>query len=104
MPRPPENAAKTFMNNNDKSQITNGQKGRLLNSRAFSAVWGRVLGLALLMLSAVPFHAATRAILDGDNARTGKFSADLQQRATGANDMVTVIVQYRHMPTISSLK
>jgi serine protease AprX len=92
------------MNNNDKSQITNGRQGRLLNSRAFSAVWGRVLGLALLMLSAVPSPAGTRAILDGDNTRTGKFSADLQQRAMGANDLVTIIVQYRQMPNNSSLK
>ncbi|MGB6385881.1 MAG: S8 family peptidase [Terriglobales bacterium] len=63
--------------------------------------------MALLMLSVVPSHAGSKPILDGDAlggvSRT-KFSADLQQRAGGGNDMVTVIVQYRQMPSSSSLK
>jgi serine protease AprX len=91
------------MNNNDKSQVTNGRKDRPLNSPAFSAAWGRVLGLALLVLSAMPSYAAATPVLDTD-ARTAKVSADLQQRAGGANRMVTVIVQHRHMPTSAHLK
>ena len=93
------------MNNNDKSQITNRREGRPLNSPTFSAAWGRVLGLALLLLSAVPSHAGAKPVLDG-NAPTarGKFSADLQQRAAAAHGMVTVIVQHRHMPTSAHLK
>jgi serine protease AprX len=91
------------MNNNDKSQITSGRKNRPLNSPAFSAAWGRVLGLALLVLSAMPSYAGARPVLDHDT-RTAKFSRDLQQRAAGANGMVTVIVQYRQMPNSSSFR
>src|ERR1700732_3767784 len=82
------------MNNSDKSQITCGREGRPPSSPAFSAAWGRVVGLALLVLSAMPSYAGP----------TAKFSADLQQRAAGANSMVTVIVQYRQMPNSSSLR
>jgi len=82
------------MNNSDKSQITCGREGRPPSSPAFSAAWGRVVGLALLVLSAMPSYAGP----------TAKFSADLQQRAAGANSMVTVIVQYRQMPTTSSIR
>src|SRR6202790_5792817 len=35
---------------------------------------------------------------------TAKFSADPKQRAEGAGSMVTVIVQYRQMPTASSIR
>ncbi|MGD0790243.1 MAG: S8 family peptidase [Terriglobales bacterium] len=93
------------MNSNDKSQITNGREGRPPSSPGFSAAWGRVLGLALLLLSAVPSHAGARPVLDGGapTAR-GKFSADLQQRAAAAHGMVTVIVQHRQMPTSAHLK
>ena len=90
------------MNNNDKSQVTNGRKDRPLNSPAFSAAWGRVLGLALLVLSAMPSYAGARPVLDND-APTAKLSADLQQRAAGANRMVTVSVQHRQMPTRAHL-
>ena len=90
------------MNNNGKSQMTSGRKDRPLNSPAFSAAWGRALGLALLVLSAVSSHAGARRVLDNDTP-TAKFSGDLQQRA-GANGMVTVIVQFRQMPTSSHLK
>jgi serine protease AprX len=89
-----KNAAKKLMNNNDKSQITCGREGRPPSSPAFSAAWGRVVGLALLVLSAMPSYAGP----------TAKFSTDLQQRAAGANRMVTVIVQYRRMPTDSSIR
>jgi serine protease AprX len=86
------------MNNDDKLQITNGREGRPLNSPAFSAAWGRVLGLALLLLSAVPSYAGAKPALHN------RFSADLQQWAAGGNGMVTVIVQYRQMPTSAHLK
>ncbi len=91
-----------LMNNIDKSQITNGCKGGPLNSPAFSAAWGRILGLALLLLSAVPSYAGTKVALDNDTPTT-KFSRDLHQR-TDANGMVDVIVQYRQMPESSHLK
>src|SRR3981081_861630 len=100
MPCPPKNAAKKLMKNSDKSQITCGREGRPPSSPAFSAAWGRVVGLALLVLSAMPSYAGTRQVLDG----TAKFSKDLEQRAAGANSMVTVIVQYRQMPNSSSLR
>jgi len=82
------------MNNSDKSQTTCGREGRPPSSRAFSAAWGRAVGLALLVLSAIPSYAGA----------TAKFSRDLEQRAAGANSMVTVIVQYRQMPGNSSLR
>jgi len=91
------------MNNSDKSQITYGREGRPPTSASFSAAWGRVVGLALLVLSAVPSYAGARPVLDGDRG-TAKFSTDLQQRAAGANSMVTVIVQYRQMPNSSSIR
>lgn len=94
MPCPSKNAAKKLMNNNDRSQITCGREGRPPSSPAFSAAWGWVAGLALLMLSAMPSYARS----------TAKFSADLQQRAARAGSMVTVIVQYRQMPTASSIR
>ena len=86
------------MINNEKSQITNGRKDkdRPLNSPALSAAWGRVLGLALLVLSAMPSYA-------GAKPAPNKFSTDLQQRVD-ANGMVTVIVQHRQMPSDSHLK
>jgi serine protease AprX len=93
------------MNINHSSPITNGHKNRPLNSPAFSAAWGRVLGLALLALSAVPALASANRVLTGDNqAMTrSKFSADLQ-RKSGSNDLITVIVQYRQMPASASFK
>ena len=88
----------TLMNIDDKSQITSGRKDRPLNSPAFSAAWGRALGLALLVLSSVPSYAGARQVLNNDTP-TAKYSSDLHQRAAvGANAMVTVIVQYRQMP------
>ncbi len=58
--------------------------------------------MALLVLSAVPSYAGAGQALDSDTP-TAKFSKDLQQ-AGDANGMVTVIVQYRQMPTSSHLK
>jgi serine protease AprX len=90
------------MNNVDKLQITVGREGRPPNSPAFSAAWGRALGLALLVLSAVPSYAGARQVLDSETP-TAKFAGDLHQRA-GANGMVTVIVQYRQMPGSAHLQ
>ena len=50
----------------------------------------------------MPSYAGAKPILN-NGAHSGKFSADLQQRA-GANGMVTVIVQHRQMPTSAHLK
>src|SRR5271169_6993823 len=85
-----------------KSRITNGRKCRPFNSPLFSAAWGRALGLAVLMLSAVPSFAGAKPVLNND-APTAKFSADLHQRVD-ANGMVTVIVQHRLMPSNTHLK
>jgi serine protease AprX len=88
------------MENSEKSQIRNGRKDkdkdRPVNSRAFSAGWGRVLGLALLVLMTVPSYAGTKSV-------PTKFSNDLQQHVE-ANGMVTVIVQHRQIPTNAHLK
>ncbi|MFZ0796674.1 MAG: S8 family peptidase [Terriglobales bacterium] len=88
------------MNNTDKSQLAKGRKGRPLNSPAFSAAWGRVLAMALVVLSAIPSSATGKPVL---NSQTSKFSRDLQS-AAGGNGMVTVIVQHRQMPTSAHLK
>jgi serine protease AprX len=93
MLRPSKTPPRILMNNSDKSQITCGREGRPPSSPAFSAAWGRVVGLALLVLSSMVSYAAPAA----------KFSKDLE-RAAGANSMVTVIVQFRQMPDSSSLK
>src|ERR1700692_1806289 len=77
------------MNINDKSQTTSRRKDRPLGS-SFSAGWGRILGLALLLLSAVPSF--------GGN----KFSSDIPQQ--NSCRLVTVNVQYRQMPNDASLK
>jgi serine protease AprX len=93
------------MTNSEKSQRTNGREGRPVNPPSFSAVWARILGLALLALSAIPSHAGSKPALDGngDDQRSYKFSRDLSERVAGSSDMVTVIVQYRQMPAKSSL-
>ena len=85
----------------DNSQITNGRKDRPLNSPAFSAAWGRALGIALLLFSAMPSYAGNRQVLNDGEA---KFARDLHSRTTGSGDMVTVIVQYRQMPNSAFLK
>jgi serine protease AprX len=98
-----ERRTRILMKTNEKSQVTSGRKDRPLNSPAFSAAWGRALGLALLMLSAMPSFAGSRPVLDNGTQGNAKVSADLQQRA-GANNMVTVIVQYRQMPGAAHLR
>src|SRR3981189_2351690 len=103
MLRPLKTPPRILMNSSDKSKTMWRREGRPPSSPAFSAAWGRAVGLALLVLSAVPSYAGARQVLDGDSATAGKFSTDLQQRA-GANSMVTVIVQYRQMPGNSSLR
>jgi serine protease AprX len=90
------------MNNTDKLQITTGREGRPLNSPAFSAAWGRVLGVALLLISAVPSYAGVKPVTNNQPWRS-KFSSDFAS-AAGANDMVTVIVQHRLMPTSAHLR
>ena len=82
---------------NDKSQTTARRKDRPLGSLAFSAGWGRVLGLALLVLSAGTSYASHR---DGEE----KYASDIHQRAVAPKGMVTVIVQYRQMPNHASLR
>jgi len=85
-----------------KSRITNERKRSPFNSPLFSAAWGRALGVALLMFSAVPSFASSKPVLN-TNAPTAKFSPDLHQRVD-ANGMVTVIVQHRQMPSDAHLK
>src|SRR5271170_1696016 len=65
-----QSAAETFMKENDNSSSTIGREGRPLSSPVFSAAWGRVLGIVLL-LSPVPSYA-------GVTLRS-KFSPDLQK-------------------------
>jgi serine protease AprX len=81
------------MKNSDKSHITTGRAVGPLSSPAFSAAWGRVLGLLLLLLS-VPSYAKTKP---------PKYSPDLQS-AVGSNGLVTVNVQFKNFPTKSYLK
>jgi serine protease AprX len=63
-----------LMNNIDKTQIRFGNDDRPLKSPAHSAARGRALGLALLMLSAVPttFAGANPVLNDGDARTTVK--------------------------------
>ncbi len=90
------------MKNNPLTQLESGHKERPLHSPVFSAAWGRVLGLALVMLSASPGFAGSRPTLDGEMPN-GKFAADLRHQA-GTKNMVTVIVQYRQMPGAAHFK
>ncbi len=92
------------MKNIDTLPTSRRPKGRLLGSVAFSAAWGRVLGMVLLTLSAVPSYAGSRQFLDGDGPTTpvAKFAKDLNKH-TGSDGLVTVIVQFRQMPNTTSL-
>jgi serine protease AprX len=92
------------MNVIEQSRITTRRTAHPLDAPACAA-WGRVLGVALLLLSAVPSHAGARQILDNDTptAKSSKFSSDLPQRGDESG-MVTVIVQHRQMPTNAHLK
>ncbi len=85
------------MNNIEKSQVKNGRLKRLLDSKAFSAAWGRVLGLALLALSAMPSYA-------GKN-KPPNYSPDLAAWVAASNNgKVTVNVQFKTYPTSGYLK
>jgi serine protease AprX len=84
------------MNGTDKSQVTNRCVDGPLDSPEFSAAWGRVLGVVLLLLTAVPSYA-------GIEPAPSKCSSDLQS-AIGQNGTVTVIVQFHQMPTSKYLK
>jgi serine protease AprX len=126
------------MKTNQNTQIASGIKERPPNSPAFSAAWGRALGLALLMLSAMPSHAGTIAkpnsvvwgkvpvppptvvsqvvsLLNGDGSTadaTRRLAPEFQPSTPGGvwsgvkggGNMVTVIVQYRQMPTSAHLQ
>src|SRR5271157_3843537 len=86
------------MNNIEKSQDKNGRLKRLLDSRAFSAAWGRVLGLALLALSAMPSYAAK-------SSKPPNYSPDLAAWVKAStNGMVTVNIQFKTYPTSGYLK
>lgn len=96
------------MKNDKKSQFSEERKDRPLKDPSliisFSASWGAALGIALSMISAVPAFAANQPLIEGHEARVGKFSADLEQRAGNSNEMVTVIVQYKNLPASSSFQ
>jgi serine protease AprX len=108
------------MKNNDNSQNTRGPIKRPLNSPTFSAAWGRALGVALLMISAIPSFAGSTTVkpksvvwggvvsqptsTTDSTTVAGKFSTDLQQQPADENGMVTVIVQHRQMPSSAHLK
>jgi serine protease AprX len=79
------------MNISHELQIRSGRKKSPLHSLAFSAAWGRVIALALMLSSAVPSYAGG-----------SKFSPDLMQQAA-TNTKVTVIVQYSKMPSSTDL-
>ncbi len=84
------------MNNKANTQIKSGRKDRPLNSPAFSAAWGRVLGLLLLL--AMPSFGALK-----QKTKPVKYSSDLQS-AIGSNGMVTVNVQFKTFPNKAYLK
>ena len=115
----PQTDAKNIMKNNDNSQNTRGPIKRPLNSPTFSAAWGGALGVALLMISAIPSfagsttikpnsvvwgHGATSTDTSDSTTVAGKFSTDLQQQPADENGVVTVIVQHRQMPSSAHLK
>jgi len=84
------------MNNTERSHITGRRKSRPLGSVAFSAAWGRVLGLIFLTLSAVPSYAG--------KTKPPNYSPDLAAYAAAStNGKVTVNVQFRSFPNKSYL-
>ncbi|MFZ3342292.1 MAG: S8 family peptidase [Terriglobales bacterium] len=69
------------------------------------ATWGqRVLGLVALAALAVPSYAVNKPTLDGSviASPAHKFSSDVNSHV-GTNGMVTVIVQYKQLPTALAL-
>jgi serine protease AprX len=86
------------MNNDHNSQTPKGPIQRPLDSPSLGAAWGRVLGVALLVLSAMPSYA-------GKTAKHPNYSPDLAAWvAASTNGMVTVNVQYKTFPTKTYLK
>jgi subtilisin family serine protease len=77
-----------------------------LKPDSMGATWGqRVLGLVLLTALAMPASAVNTNLGGGGDAPAvsiKKFSSDLNSHV-GQDGMVTVIVQYRQMPTASKL-
>ncbi len=100
------------MKKTDKPYISSECEHHGLNSSAYCVAGCLVLGIALLVLSAVPsFAAATsvtstvaKVVATTDDV-TSKFSAELRQGpVTDQNGMITVIVQHKQMPTSAHLK
>jgi serine protease AprX len=83
--------------NNDTSQVAGQDKDNQRNSTFMSATWGRVLALALVMLSALPSYAGKAS------APASKFSTDLAPYV-GSNSEVTINVQFKKMPGTSKFK
>jgi len=73
-------------------QVEGGRKKNPLHFLAFSAAWGRIVVLAVLMSLPMPAYA------DDDS----KLSPDLQEQAAKSSK-VTVIVQYSQMPSKADL-
>jgi serine protease AprX len=88
---PTSGTAVKLMNSKNHSQSLIGRFKRPLNC---GAAWGKVLGLMLVLTTAVLSYAAST---------TSKFSKDIQQ-GVDAKGMVTVIVQHRQMPSDAHLK
>ena len=80
--------------------MTGGGEGRPLNSPAWSAAWGRAVGLTLLVLWGM--SASGVSVPARERVPRFKVSPDIQ-RAADRNGMVTVIVQHRQMPTDAHL-
>jgi serine protease AprX len=83
---------------------TNQQSNRR-KPDSVGATWGqRVLGLVVLAALAVPSYAVNTRIQDGEAIAipAHKFSNDVSSHV-GRDGMVTVIVQYRSMPTTAAL-
>jgi serine protease AprX len=86
------------MKKKENNQNLKGLTNSPLSPPRLGAGWGGALGLALLVLCAVPSYGGARPILDGGGRTTSKFSSDIQDHV-GSGGMVTVIVQHRVMPT-----
>lgn len=82
-----------------KNNVTSLSAGRFkIGSAVFSAAWGGVLGLLLLMFSATPSYANTKKPVSKTSPDLAAFVAE------ATNGYVTVNVQYTTFPTKSYLK
>ncbi len=90
---------KETMINKFKTQVPMGREDRPNQFTRFSAAWGRVLALALMAFSALAASAVSPQLssADGARGRAHKMASDLRKH-TDANNMITVIVQFRQMP------